>query len=68
MSGVAVAMAPAPPETLIGRPDGVPVGARSIEPEAVTEAADVEPAEAIEVAELMGALDELLPEAEQERS
>lgn len=67
MSGVAVAMAPAPPETLIGRPDGVPVGARSIEPEAVTEAADVEPDEAIEVA-LMAALDELLPEAEQERS
>lgn len=60
-------MAPAPPETLIGRPDGVPVGARSIEPEAVTEAADVEPDEAIEVA-LMAALDELLPEAEQERS
>lgn len=67
MSGVAVAMAPAPPETLIGRPDGVPVGARSIEPEAVTEAADVEPDEAIEVA-LMAALDELLPEDEQERS
>lgn len=68
--------AAASPETLDGRPDGVPVGTTMVVPEAVITPADeaaedaVEPAaeDTADVEDLAAALEELLLEAGQERS